>query len=54
MSDVAISGGVTDVLSARPHLDARPNIGGAIAFLLVLATGLGYAALHLPRYQHHR
>src|SRR5689334_19052213 len=47
MSDVAISSGVTDVLSPRPHLDAKPHIGGAIAFLLVLAAGLGYAAFSI-------
>jgi PiT family inorganic phosphate transporter len=30
--------------SPRPHLDERPHFAGAIAFLLVLVAGLGYAA----------
>src|SRR6185437_7093709 len=47
MLDVAIGSGVTDALSPRPHLDARSHIGGAIAFLLVLAAGLAYAAFSI-------
>jgi len=30
--------------SPRPHLEEKPHIGGAIAFLAVLVAGLGYAA----------
>jgi PiT family inorganic phosphate transporter len=33
-----------DVHSPRPHLDEKPHIGGAVAFLAVLVAGLGYAA----------
>jgi PiT family inorganic phosphate transporter len=28
----------------RPHLDSKPHVGGAIAFLAVLIAGLLYAA----------
>jgi hypothetical protein len=31
-------------LSPRPHLDKKPQVGGAVAFILVLAAGLAYAA----------
>jgi inorganic phosphate transporter, PiT family len=37
----------TDTSSPRPHLDGKPHIGGAIAFLLVLAAGLAYAAFSI-------
>src|ERR1700760_382332 len=33
--------------SPRPHLDGKPHTAGAIAFLLVLAAGLGYAAFSI-------
>jgi PiT family inorganic phosphate transporter len=47
MSDTAMHGGFTDVPSPRPHLDGKPHIGGAIAFFLVLAAGLGYTAFSI-------
>ncbi|RZA30204.1 MAG: inorganic phosphate transporter, partial [Proteobacteria bacterium] len=33
--------------SVRPHLDAKPHTASAIAFILVLVAGLGYAALSI-------
>ncbi|HYZ24618.1 MAG TPA: inorganic phosphate transporter, partial [Rhodopila sp.] len=47
MSDLAFDRGVAGMPSPRPHLDERPHAAGAIAFLLVLAAGLGYAALNI-------
>jgi PiT family inorganic phosphate transporter len=47
MSDMAMNSGTTDVPSPRPHLDGKPHTGGAIAFVLVLAVGLGYTALSI-------
>src|SRR3984957_14802245 len=44
MSDTAINHAMTEVPSPRPHLDAKPHVGGAVAFLLVLVAGLAYAA----------
>jgi PiT family inorganic phosphate transporter len=38
---------MTDVASPRPHLDGKPHVGGAIAFLLVLVAGLGYTAFSI-------
>jgi inorganic phosphate transporter, PiT family len=43
MSDMAMNHGVADVPSPGPHLDGKPHVGGAVAFLLVLVAGLGYA-----------
>ena len=47
MSDLSFDRGVAGMPSPRPHLDERPHAAGAIAFLLVLAAGLGYAALNI-------
>ncbi len=47
MSDLTMNGGVADASSPRPHLDGRPHPVGAIAFLLVLVAGLGYAAFSI-------
>ena len=47
MSDRTINRGMTDVASPRPHLDGKPHVGGAIAFLLVLVAGLGYTAFSI-------
>jgi inorganic phosphate transporter, PiT family len=47
MSDVAISGGTRDIPSPRPQLDGKPHIGGAVAFFLVLAAGLGFTAISI-------
>jgi PiT family inorganic phosphate transporter len=47
MSDTTINRGMTDVASPRPHLDGKPHVGGAIAFLLVLVAGLGYTAFSI-------
>src|SRR6201994_1195917 len=33
--------------SPRPHLDGKPHTAGAIAFLVVLVAGLGYAAFSI-------
>src|SRR6201996_6196892 len=44
MSDLTMNGDVAGLPSPRPHLDEKPHIGGAIAFLLVLLAGLAYAA----------
>ncbi len=48
MSDLTMSGGVP-AASPRPQLDGRPHRGGAVAFLLVLVAGLGYAAFSIAR-----
>jgi PiT family inorganic phosphate transporter len=47
MSGTTMNAGLAEVSSPRPHLDGKPHIGGAIAFLLVLAAGLGYAAYNI-------
>jgi PiT family inorganic phosphate transporter len=47
MSDVTMNGGMTGAASPRPHLDAKPHVAGAIAFVLVLAAGLAYAAFSI-------
>jgi PiT family inorganic phosphate transporter len=47
MSDLAMNSGMTEVSSPRPHLDGKPHAGGAVAFLLVLVAGLGYAAFSI-------
>jgi len=33
--------------SPRPHLDEKPHLAGAIAILLVLIGGIGYAAFSI-------
>ncbi len=33
--------------ASGPRLDHRPHAAGAVAFLLVLAAGLGYAAFSI-------
>ena len=45
MSDLTMNGGV--VADSRPKLDHKPHKGGAIAFFLVLAAGLGYVAFSI-------
>ena len=47
MSDMIMSRGTADVASPRPHLDRKPHAGGAVAFLVVLGAGLGYAAFNI-------
>ena len=42
-----MNGDLAGVHSPRPHLDEKPHAAGAIAFLLVLAAGLGYAAFSI-------
>jgi PiT family inorganic phosphate transporter len=44
MSDTAMN---LDIPSPRPHLDGKPHITGAVAFLLVLVVGLGYTAISI-------
>ena len=39
-----MTGGMAGAPSPRPHMDAKPHVGGAIAFILALVAGLGYAA----------
>ena len=46
MSQTTMQSGMGDV-SPRPSMDGKPHIGGAIAFLLVLVAGLGYAAFSI-------
>jgi PiT family inorganic phosphate transporter len=47
MSDLMMNGAVDGIISPRPHLDEKPHVVGAVAFLLVLAAGLGYAAFSI-------
>jgi len=47
MSDLAMNRGMTDVPSPRPHLDGKPHVWGAVAFLLVLVAGLGFTAFSI-------
>jgi PiT family inorganic phosphate transporter len=47
MSGVTLNGDVAGLHSPRPHLDEKPHVVGAVAFLLVLAAGLGYAAFNI-------
>ena len=46
MSSTAAGGGFSETQS-RPHMDGKPHIAGAIAFILVLVAGLGYAAFNI-------
>ena len=43
MSDLTMNG-VAGAPSPRPHMDTKPHAAGAIAFILVLVAGLGFAA----------
>ena len=43
MSDATMNG-TLEGASPRPHMDGKPHVGGAIAFLAVLVAGLLYAA----------
>ena len=47
MSDATMNGNMAGIHSPRPHLDEKPHTAGAIAFLLVLVAGLGYAAFSI-------
>ncbi len=47
MSDATMNGTMAGIHSPRPHLDEKPHTAGAIAFLLVLVAGLGYAAFSI-------
>jgi inorganic phosphate transporter, PiT family len=47
MSDLMMDRAVEGTASPRPHLDERPHVAGAIAFLVVLAAGIGYAAFSI-------
>ncbi|RAI61133.1 inorganic phosphate transporter [Roseicella frigidaeris] len=47
MSDAALDRGLAPAHSPRPDLDRRPHSFGAIAFILVLAGGLAYAAFSI-------
>jgi PiT family inorganic phosphate transporter len=44
-----MQGGVRSMDSPRPHLEGKPHTAGPIAFLLVLAAGLGYTAFSISR-----
>ena len=47
MSDMAIGHGANELAPPGPHLDRKPHKGGAVAFLVVLAAGLCYAAFNI-------
>ena len=47
MSDLTMNQGLTATSSSRPHMDAKPHVAGAIAFILVLVAGLGFAAFSI-------
>jgi PiT family inorganic phosphate transporter len=47
MSDATMNGDIAIMHSPRPHLDEKPHAAGAIAFILVLVAGLGYAAFSI-------
>ncbi len=47
MSDATMNGNMAGIHSPRPYLDEKPHAAGAIAFLLVLVAGLGYAAFSI-------
>ncbi len=48
MSDFTMNDGLaTTPPSSRPHMDAKPHVAGAIAFILVLAAGLAFAAFSI-------
>ncbi|MEA2792571.1 MAG: inorganic phosphate transporter, PiT family, partial [Acetobacteraceae bacterium] len=44
-----MQGGVRSMDSPRPHLEGKPHTAGPIAFLLILAAGLGYTAFSISR-----
>jgi inorganic phosphate transporter, PiT family len=47
MSDLMMNAGIEGISSPRPHLDEKPHFAGAVAFLVVLAAGLAYAAFSI-------
>ncbi len=47
MSDATLSNGLVGSASPRPHMDSKPHVAGAIAFILVLVAGLGFAAFSI-------
>ncbi len=47
MSGISMNAGVADTASSRPHMDRKPHPAGAIAFILILVAGLGYAAFSI-------
>jgi PiT family inorganic phosphate transporter len=47
MSGITVNNDMAAVHAPRPHLDEKPHIAGAVAFLLVLVAGLGYAAFSI-------
>ena len=49
MSDLAINRDPASAASLLPHLHEKPHARGALAFFLVLALGLGYAAFSIWR-----
>ena len=49
MSDTILRGAGGALTSPRPDLDRKPHAFGAIAFILVLAGGLGYAAFSIAQ-----
>jgi PiT family inorganic phosphate transporter len=49
MPDTTMQRGMGGTDSPRPHLDGKPHVAGPIAFLLVLAAGLGYTAFSISR-----
>ena len=49
MSDTILRGAGGALTSPRPDLDRKPHAFGAIAFILVFAGGLGYAAFSIAQ-----
>jgi PiT family inorganic phosphate transporter len=49
MSDLAMNGGAASIGSPLPHLNEKPHARGALAFMLVLVAGLGYAGFSISR-----
>jgi PiT family inorganic phosphate transporter len=47
MSGATINADLAGGQSPRPHLDEKPHLAGAIAFLLALMGGIGYAAFSI-------
>ncbi len=56
MSQATMNSGFADPSSSpspRPHLDAKPHVGGALLFFAVLLAGLGFTAYSVVSDLHH-
>ena len=47
MSDFTLNDGLVGTPSPRPKMDSKPHAAGALAFILVLVAGLGFAAFSI-------